>query len=395
MAGSFRIARIAGIDIDINISWLIILALLTASLALSWFPAAVPHLPTATYWLLGLGSSLLLFASVLLHELAHSVVARSRGLPVSSITLFIFGGVSNLEQEPQSAGTEFFVAIVGPLTSLVIGVVALVLDALFVNRAPIAAAVCAYLGIVNLLLALFNLIPGFPLDGGRVLRSIIWGITGNLRTATRWAAGIGQFVAYLLIFYGILQLFTSNVLNGIWFAFIGWFMLNAAQSANRQVALDLLLRGVHVADVLRPVPLTVPAESTLQEVVDHTLLPNGLRMVPVMQGDQFVGLLTLADVRHIPRERWPQTPASSVMIPLERLHVVAPQQDLSDVLRLMAGQDINQVLVVQDGKLVGAVSRDAIVNFLDVRQSLGAGGATSSASREAAAQPSQHGGLSA
>lgn len=370
MGGSFRLVRIAGIDIEINPSWLIILVLLTASLATNWFPSSVPHLPQGEYWLLGLIAALLLFVSVVLHELAHSLVARARGLPVISITLFIFGGVSNLQQESQSASTEFQMAIVGPLTSIVIGVVSLAFGALISASNSIIAALFEYLGIVNLLLAVFNLIPGFPLDGGRVLRSIIWGVTGNLRTATRWATGIGQFVAYLFILWGIWQIFTANFLNGIWIAFIGWFLLSAAQSASRQQTIETLLRGVLVSDVMRPVPLSVSADDSLLQLVDHYLLPNGLRMVPVLQGDQLAGLITLADVRHVPRERWPQMTVRDEMIPVERLHVVTPQQRLSDVLPLLAGQDINQLPVVQDGRLVGLVSRHALIDFLDVRRSL-------------------------
>src|SRR5690349_21420749 len=191
MPGSFRIGKIAGIDIDINVSWIIILVLLTVSLATGWFPQLYPGWSSATYWVVGLISALLLFVSVLLHELAHSLVARARGLPVKSITLFIFGGVSNLEQEPQSPGVEFQMAVVGPLASLIIGGLALLVGAFIGRAAPLAVAVIAYLGITNLLLGVFNLIPGFPLDGGRVLRAILWKATGSLQRATRWASLVG------------------------------------------------------------------------------------------------------------------------------------------------------------------------------------------------------------
>ncbi len=371
MPGSFRIFRVGGIDIDINLSWLIILALLTVSLATTWYPQTVPHLSQSGYWIMGFVASLLLFASVLLHELAHSLVARWRGLPVSSITLFIFGGVSNLQQEPQTAGVEFQMAIVGPLTSLIIGGLMLYLSGFFTPGAPIVAATLAYLGIVNLLLGVFNMIPGFPLDGGRVLRSIIWGISGSLRTATRWASGIGQFIAFLFIFWGLVQFFGGQYLNGIWIGFIGWFLLQAAQAANSHVMLDSLLRGVRVETVMSPVSLSVPADLSIQQVVDGTILPHGLRAVPVMQNDQLIGLITLGDIRHVPREQWTQTPASSVMVPLARLHTVMPQQNLSDVLPLLAGNDINQVPVVREGQLVGMLSRDAVIHYLEVRRSLG------------------------
>jgi Zn-dependent protease/CBS domain-containing protein len=370
MPGSIRLMRIAGIEIDINVSWLIILVLLTVSLAVSWFPVMTPRLGVGAYWALGLIASLLLFASVLAHELAHSLVARSRGLPVKNITLFIFGGVSNIEQEPQSPGVEFWMAFVGPLTSLAIGVVSALL-AIALRGVPVVAAVLEYLAVANILLGVFNLIPGFPLDGGRVLRSILWAITGNLRTATLWATRVGQFIAYLFILWGVWQVFTNNWLNGIWIGFIGWFLLTAAQTANRQVMLQSLFRGVSVAQVMGPVPQPVPADASLRDLVDHYLLPRGQRTAPVYQGDSFAGLITLADVKAVPRAQWDQTPVADAMVPVEKLHVVRPQQRMSDILPLIAQADVNQLPVMQDGRLVGMLTRDAIVRYLDIRQGLG------------------------
>jgi Zn-dependent protease/CBS domain-containing protein len=373
MPGSFRIGKIAGIDIDIHVSWIIILVLLTWSLATGWFPQLYPGWSTATYWVVSLIASLLLFVSVLLHELAHSLVARRRGLSVKNITLFVFGGVSNIEQEPKSAGIEFQMAVVGPLTSLLIGAVCyLLLLPLRGTHSPLEG-ILFYLAVTNILLGIFNLIPGFPLDGGRVLRSIVWKLSGSMRRATRVATVTGQIIGYLFILLGIWLFFTSNLLDGIWFGFIGWFLLNAAQSANSQGALESVLRGVTVGEVMNPTPATVPANISLQQLVDTYFLPKGLRYALVMQADQLVGLMTLNEIRHIPREQWGQVPISSAMIPLERLHVVSPQQSLSDVLPLMAGRDVNQLPVVQNGALVGIVGRDAVVHYLEVRRSLGLG----------------------
>jgi Zn-dependent protease/CBS domain-containing protein len=373
MPGSFRIAKIGGIDIDIHVSWIIILVLLTVSLATGWFPQLYSGWSSATYWVVGLISALLLFVSVLLHELAHSLVARRRGLPVKNITLFIFGGVSNIEQEPKSPGVEFQVAVVGPLTSLLIGAVCyLLLLPLRGTRSPLEG-ILFYLAVTNLLLGVFNLIPGFPLDGGRVLRSIVWKITGSLTKATRVASISGQVIAYLFILWGIWQLFTGDVLNGVWIGFIGWFLLSAAQSANTQVALQSALRGVTVGEVMNPTPPTVPASISVQKLIDEYFLPHGLRCALVMQGDRLAGLITLSDIRHVPREQWGYIPVSQAMIPVERLHVVSPQQSLNDVLPLMAGRDVNQLPVVQNGIPVGIVSRDAIMRYLEVRRSLGSG----------------------
>lgn len=371
MPGSYHIGTIAGIRIDINFSWLIILVLLTISLALGWFPTVVSGLGSGAYYILGFIAAILLFASVLVHELAHSLVARARGLPVSSITLFIFGGVSNLEREPQSPGVEFQMAIVGPVASLVIGGISLLLTLATAGVSRPLAAILSYLGFANILLGLFNLVPGFPLDGGRVLRSIIWKVTGNLRLATRWAARAGQVVAYLLILWGIWRAFNNDLFGGVLTGFIGWFLLNAAQSANTSAMLESLLSGVRVAQVMQPVTVSVPPMLSLRQLVEGHLLPQGLRTMPVVQGEQLVGLITLADVARIPRERWDETPVVNVMIPLARLHTVSPEQDLNGVLEQMVRQDINQMPVAQDGRVVGMVSRDAIMRYIEVRRSLG------------------------
>lgn len=379
MPGTFRIGKIAGIDIDIHVSWIIILVFLTVSLATGWFPQLYPGWSTATYWLIAFLSSLLLFVSVLLHELAHSLVARRRGLPVKSITLFIFGGVSNIEREPQSPGVEFQIAFVGPLTSLVIGAICFLLQVPLRGSNSPLEGILFYLAVTNILLGVFNLIPGFPLDGGRVLRSIVWRLTGNLRQATRVAALTGQIIAYLLILIGIWIFFAGDILDGIWFGFIGWFLLSASQSANAQGMLTSVLSGVTVGEVMNPKPATVPADISLQQLVDAYFLPGGLRYALVMQADHLVGLMTLGDIRHIPREQWGQVPVSTAMIPLSRLHVVTPQQSLSDVLPLMAGRDVNQLPVLENDALVGILSRDAIVHYLEVRRSLGVENAQSDA----------------
>ena len=371
MPGSFRLGTFAGIDIYINYSWLIILVFLIWSLATNWFAVLYPGWSPALYWITSTIAALLLFVSVLLHELAHSVVARARGLSVKNITLFIFGGVSNIEQEPKSPGVEFQVAIVGPLVSILLGGLAfLLLLPLRGSNTPVAATL-GYLAITNVVLGIFNLVPGFPLDGGRVLRSIVWRISGSLRTATRAATLTGQVIAYLFILVGIWLFFGGNVFNGIWIGFIGWFLLSSAQSANSQVMLQSMFQGVKVAEVMIPDPVTVPANISLQKLVDDYFLPRGLRSALVVQGDQLAGLITLGDIRHTPREQWTQTPVGSIMIPLERLHAVSPQQNLNDVLPLMVGGDVNQLPVTQDGQVVGVVTREAIMRYLEVRRGLG------------------------
>lgn len=375
MSGSIHVGTIAGISIDINWSWLIILVLLTVSLATGWFPQIYHGWSAGAYWAAGLIAAILLFVSVLVHELAHSLVANARGVPVKSITLFIFGGVSNIEREPASAGTEFFIAIVGPLTSLVIGVIAFFLGAALLPVSAFLAAILSYLGVANLLLGVFNLIPGFPLDGGRVLRSIIWGITGSLKTATRWASGVGEAVAVLFILFGLFELFfLGDLLGGIWIAFIGWFLWQAARTANTQVMLQSMLKGVTVADVMNRSPATVPGDVTLRQLVDDYVLAHGIRSAMVVENGQLRGLITLADLRRVPQDRWGQELVAQAMVPVQRLHSVTPGQSLNDVLPLMAQNDVNQLPVVANGQIVGVVSRDRVMRYIELRRELGSRG---------------------
>ncbi len=371
MPGAFRLGNLAGVDIYINYSWLIILVLLTVSTAIGWFPASYPGYSFALYLLLGLIAALLFLFSVLLHELAHSVVARARGMTVKSIVLYVFGGVSNIEQEPKGPGVEFQMAFVGPLTNILLGLLCYALLLPFRGDHSAVAAILAYLAVSNLLLGILNLVPGFPLDGGRVLHSIVWRVTGNANRATRVATTVGIVIAYILIFIGIWLFFTGNTLDGIWLGFIGWFLLSAAQSARAQATLETAFQGVTVEQVMSRDPMTVPSNISLQKLVDDYFLPQGLRSALVMQGDQLAGLVTLGDIRTVAREKWSQTPVGFVMVPIDKLHVVSPQQNLRDVLPMMSGQDVNQLPVVEDGHLVGVLSRDAIIRTLQVRQGLG------------------------
>lgn len=371
MPGAFRLGKLAGIEISIHVSWLLIVVLLTWSLATGWFPALAPGWSTLTYWLVSLLATLLLFASVLSHELAHSLVARARGLQVKRITLLIFGGISDIEQEPRSPGVEFQMAFVGPLTNLLLGGLAYLLLLPLGGRTSPLAAILGYLAVANVLLGIFNLVPAFPLDGGRVLRSIVWKISGNTRTATRVATFFGQVIAYLLIVVGFSLLFGGDLLDGIWLGLIGWFLLSGAQSANSQAMLSAVFKGVTVREIMNPSPSTVAANISLQKLVDELLLPRGWRSAFVLQGESLAGLITLGDIRHIPRDQWVQTPVGFAMTPLERLHTVTPQQRLDEVLPLIVGQDVNQVPVMENDRLVGMVGRGDVLRFLEIRRGLG------------------------
>jgi len=369
--GSIRFGTIAGIEISLHVSWLIIMVLLTWSLATGWFAIQYPGWSPSAYWVLSISASLLLFGSVLAHELAHSLIARARGLPVKNITLFIFGGVSNIEREPQRPGIELQIALVGPLTSLAIGGLALLLLRAIQGGTSPLAALLGYLGVMNILLGLFNLVPGFPLDGGRVLRAIVWKVSGNVHKATRVATFVGQAIAYLLIFIGLLFFFEGSLIDGLWLGFIGWFLLNGAQSASAQATFATMFSNVTVSQVMNPNPATVPANISLQRLVDEFLLPQGWRSACVLQGDRFAGLITLSGVRHIPREGWSQTPVGLAMVPVEKLHVVSPEQSFEKVLPLMVHQDVNQVPVISADQLVGMLSREDVLRFIEIRRGLG------------------------
>jgi len=370
MPGTIRLGKLAGIDIYVHVSWFIILVLLTWSLAIDWFPPFFLGWSASAYWLIAFISALLLFVCVLIHELAHSLVARAYGQNVRGITLFVFGGVAQIDEEARSPGVEFQIAIVGPLASfLLAGIAFLLLLPLGFSRNP-AVAVLDYLVTSNILLGVFNLIPGFPLDGGRVFRSIVWKATGDFRKATRIASLVGQGCGFLFILLGIVAFFTGGFFTGLWIAFIGWFLLSAAQSINTQVMTQSALQGVTVGQVMNPRPVTVPANISLQRLVDDYILPSGIRAAPVMQEDSLAGLITLSDIGRVERENWAHTPVGHVMRPLEQITVVSPAQPLYEALQKMVSQDINQLPVIQDGHLVGLLNRESIVRYLHVYQSL-------------------------
>lgn len=382
---SFRIFRIAGIDIFINWTWLLALAFITWSLG--DFYHTQFHWTSGTAYIVGAISAVLLFVTVLLHELAHSLTARSLGLPVNSITLFIFGGVSNLTREPDNPRTELLVAIAGPLTSLVLAGIFYLLHAALASGPNEVSAVLGYLASVNALLAIFNLIPGFPLDGGRVFRAIVWMITHNLRRATHIASNVGQVIGYLFIIAGILEAFVlGQFASGIWLAFIGWFLHNAASASYQQAVMEGVFRGVDVRDVMDPSPVPVPAWTTVDALVYHHMLNENQRAIPVTGRDgSFEGLVTLADVRHLPRDQWNTTQVSQVMMPIAKLRGVAPDTDLRTAMQILAENSYHQLPVIQDGQLAGMLNRAHVLQWLHMREQLNATGG-----KPAGTLPSDH-----
>ena len=366
---SLRLGKILGIEVRLDYSWFIIFTLITGSLVQRFI---FKGMDITTSVVIGILTSLLFFASVLAHELAHSFVARANGVPVHSITLFIFGGMARIAQEPKRPRDEFFMALAGPAASIAIAILFGAIWFATSNLSKPIAALASWLGLINGILAIFNLIPGFPLDGGRVLRSIIWGITGNLRKSTRVASITGRGVAYIFIFVGIWRIFFQrDWLGGLWIAFIGWFLENAAANSYRQVALRDTLQGHTVREVMVTDGPYIPHNLMLEELVHDYILHTGRRCFPVVDEERVLGIVTLHDVKEIPKERWNSTTVSEIMTPLEQLQTVHPDDGLFDVLERMTREDVNQLPVIDYGKLVGMVARDNVLSFIHTRTELG------------------------
>ncbi len=370
MDGGIKLGRVWNVPINLHLSWFLIAGLITWSLATGYFPNAYPQIAPLYFWIMGGVTAVLFAASVLLHELGHVALALRERIPVRGVTLFIFGGVAQITEEPRSAGAEFRIAIAGPLTSLILagffGILYL-LD----QSIPFLAAPSEYLMRINLILAVFNMIPGFPLDGGRVLRALVWKITGSPYRATRFASSVGQLVAFGFIGIGIFTAVTGNFFNGLWLAFIGWFLQNAAASAFQQAAMQKSLEGVTVAQVMRRDLDSVPALAPIDQIIEQRILHTGKRSFLVDEGGQMRGLLTLARIAAFPQRQWPFLTARQVMIPVEQLRSVAPYTDLVNALREMELSQQPQLAVVHEREVLGTVSKDDITRYLRVRAELG------------------------
>lgn len=363
------IGRILGITIDLDFSWFLIAALITWMLAVNYYPAEFQGGTSVEYWLMGAVTAVLFFASIVVHELAHSWVALRYKVPVKRITLFLFGGVSQIAGEPPSAAAEFLIAVVGPLTSFALAALFFFLEPVLVNIRP-ALAIAKYLALINGLLGLFNLIPGFPLDGGRVFRAIVWGVNKNFRRATLIAASTGRFFGFLFIVYGVWQALRGNVINGLWIAFIGWFLESAAASQVQQQMVQGLLAGHKVSEVMGNACTHVSAGASLQNLIDQEVLAHGRHCFLVDQGDRVVGLLTLHDMKEIPRLSWSTTTAAEAMKPVEKLNTIDPKADLLTAMEKMGRDGISEMPVMLGNNFVGLLSTGDIAKYLHTLQQL-------------------------
>lgn len=362
---------IFGFEIRIDFSWFIIFFLILWSFSAAIFPAQFPGQPTEVYLAMGTVGTFLFFASLLAHELAHSLVARTKGIPIEGITLFIFGGMARMRLEAENPRDEFQIAAVGPLSSLAIAGLFAAIWRLggSVGWNPAITVTAGYLGFLNALLAVFNLMPGFPLDGGRLFRALVWRATGDMTKATRWAATAGKWFGYLLMAFGALQLFAGAVLGGLWMIFIGWFLQNAAGMSLRQYVVRHLLEGVGAREIMTENPDVIPADLPLQELVEAHFLQKRHHAFPVVDAGRPVGLVTLQHVKRIPRESWPGKRVRDVMTPAEGISV-SPWESVSRVIEIMQEAGERRALVVRDDRLVGLISASDVAAWLQHKEEI-------------------------
>ena len=368
------LGRIAGIEIHIDPSWLVIFGLVLWSMSAVYLPSQVPGAAVPATWLAGLCATALFFASLVVHELAHAVVARHEGIPVGDITLFLFGGVSRIEQEPANPRVELQVAVVGPLTSFALAALfGLAARALRTDSPTLRVAVLSYLGWINAALAVFNLIPGLPLDGGRVLRAIAWWRTGSLRRATKLAANLGRGFALGLMGLGVLQIFAGSLVGGLWLVFIGLFLRSVAGAGYQELLLRSALEGVDVEEVMVRAAVCVAPDLSLRELVDEHLLRDGMRSYPVCDGDDVLGVVSLSQLAAVPHAELEKQRVRDVMTPVAPELCVEPTDSFLSALRKLAVGPHRLLLVMRDGHLAGILTRGSVQRVLEVRRALGYG----------------------
>jgi len=366
-SGAFSLGKVLGIPVFVDYSWLLIFFLVTLTISQD-FAQEHPMWSPAQHWFAGVLTSILFFVCVFLHEMSHCLVARRFGIPVLSITLFIFGGVAQLREEPRKPLHEFLIAIAGPLASVILGVGFFLLSTVTPasGKNPwILQVSFVWLAHINWMLATFNMIPGFPLDGGRVLRSVVWAVSGRFDQATRIAAGFGSFIAYFFIATGIyVAFFRQLFIQGLWTTFIGWFLLMAARSSVVQLATRRVFASLKVADVLEEIPMRVSPAMSVQALVDGPILQHGFVAFIVEDDGILRGMVTLQEVKAMPREEWPNTPLQTIMIPAGDLVVVEPSISLLTVMGAMDERGISQMPVVEEDRVVGIVTREGLLRVL-------------------------------
>ena len=371
---SFKIGRIAGIDIRVHWSWFAVFFLLIYWLAERFYGDVYDDWTSGEAWAASIVTTVLFFTSVLLHELSHSIVARRLGLPVRDITLFIFGGVSSLGAEPSSAKQEFQVAIVGPLTSFVLGGIALLITLVgwlaFDIEDTVPIAIAQYLAFINIAVGVFNMLPGFPLDGGRVLRAALWSRNRNMLRATRWASTAGTVISFGLIAVGVLSILAGNFIGGVWFVVIGLFLRNSAEASYQQLVFKRTLEGVKVGSMVNRGFHAAPPDMPVAELVTQYMFGHSQRCVPIVVADDLLGLISMGDLQRVPSDQWGEVSAFRAMTPKERLHIVSPEDDVTHALEIMASQDVHQLPVIEARTFLGFVTRADVLRLIQIRSEL-------------------------
>lgn len=372
---NIRLGNVLGIEIGISFSWFVIFGLVTVLLAVAYFPQNYPNEPRYLYLVLGLITSVLFFGSVLLHEITHAVVARLNNIPIRSITLFIFGGVAQMDRDADNPAAEFLMAAAGPVASVALAALfaGVYAAANALGLGILVAGPALYLAFINFYLALFNLVPGFPLDGGRILRAILWYVTGDVRKSTRIASTFGQGFAVVLILTGLFMfLFTKSLwFNGIWFIFLGIFLWQVASAGYEDVVMHRALDGVKVRDIMTTDTVTVPAATMVEDLVNDYFMRHKHSRFPVVDDELIIGVVTLDDVKGTPREAWARTRTRAVTPPLGENEIVSPEATAEEAIPKIQGAGRGHLVVMEDGNLVGIVTMNDLVNAIKLRQNLG------------------------
>lgn len=361
--GSLKIATIMGISIRVHFSWLIIFGLITWSLSTFYFPKAAPQLPAASYWINGTVAALLLFVSVAFHELSHSFVALKYKLSIINITLFIFGGVAQMKGEPPSPKAEFRIAIAGPLSSFFLSMIFGI--AYNATTTQVTKALFSYLAQLNLILGVFNLIPGFPMDGGRVMRAFIWKKTNDFFYATRKASTYGQKIAMFFIIFGIFSIF-AGFPGGLWLMLIGWFLYSASQASYQQASLQQTLNGIKVRNIMVRDIVTMPSTLTVDAAVNEYFLRYGYGGFPVVDDGKFLGFITLKEIKDVSRESWKDVKISEIFVPHDKKWEVAEDDDIMKALELMIMEDKGRLVVTDKGSVIGLITRNGIARYVQI-----------------------------
>jgi Zn-dependent protease/predicted transcriptional regulator len=364
-----KLFKVFGIEIRLDYSWFIIFALFAYFFGFYYFPSYLPELNKGLLTLITIVTVIIFFMSVLIHEISHSLVARRRGTPVERITLFLFGGMAQIEKEPETPYSEFVMAIAGPVASFVLAGIFAVIWFFTRDIRPIAIPV-GYLAVINIVLGVFNMLPGYPLDGGRVLRSIIWKVTGNLKRATFIASTAGRVLGFMIIAGGIYFIFTGNFLNGIWLSFIGWFLQSSAQMSYRQLVIENSIKGIKVKDIINEDIIYVLKDITLQELVDDYFMKYRFGRFPVIENEEtqkLIGIISLHDIKEVPREKWPEVRTGDIVKAVSDNEKVNLSASVSDAIKKMGKGNLSHLVVMSGGRLRGIITRSDVMRFINIR----------------------------